>query len=195
MNEELKPVYSILDVGCGTNSHLRILKNANHYKVGVDIYKPSILKSRKQNIHDNYIQMNVNELESTIRDKSFDCVIAFDLIEHLETDDGLRLIKAMEKVALSKVILLTPNGFIPQTKYEGNQYQVHLSGWETDEMIKMGYRVIGINGWKKMYKVKNEMAEIRWFPKFFWHKIAMLSHLITKHYPHHAFQLLCIKEL
>jgi hypothetical protein len=94
--------------------------------------------------------MNVSDIANEIPDRSFDCVVALDLIEHLTKEDGRRLLRAMERIARRKVVIFTPQGFLPQHAVGRNEFQRHLSGWEVDEMRGMGYRVIGISGWKPL---------------------------------------------
>ncbi len=126
------------------------------------------------------------------QEKSFDCVCAFDVIEHLAKEDGLKLINSMERIARKKVIISTPNGFLSQGIHYGNPFQVHLSGWEVKEMKDMGYRVTGVGGLKLL---KGEVAKIKWRPEFFWGRISLLSQLIVTNWPSKAFAILCIKDL
>ncbi|UCH62681.1 MAG: class I SAM-dependent methyltransferase [Fidelibacterota bacterium] len=183
---------TLLDLGCGASSPIQEFAAALQYTVGVDYFKPSLKKSEGKKIHDEYRLMNVLEIDTEFEENSFDCVLAYDLIEHLSKEDGLKLISMMERVARKKVIVYTPNGFLPQRAYDGNQYQIHLSGWEIEEMKAMSFRVIGINGWKTL---RGERAQIRWRPTFFWRRISFLTQIITTKYPRYAFQILCIKEM
>ncbi len=47
---------------------------------------------------DKYYRMNILDIETIFQKKSFDIVCAFGVIEHLTKDDGLKLIKIMEKI-------------------------------------------------------------------------------------------------
>ena len=116
----------------------------------------------------------------------------FEFLEHLSKEDGQKLIAIMEKLAKKKVIIFTPNGFLPQKEFDGNTYQAHLSGWEVEEMKAKGYRVLGMSGWKKM---KGERAELKWWPKKFWERIGLFTEPILFHFPKHSFEILCVKEL
>jgi len=180
---------TLLDVGCGSNSPIAPFSHKFH-AIGVDAFLPSIEKSRQTNIHSEYHQIDVLDIDKSFDDKSIDCVLASDLIEHLTKEDGYKLIEKMEKIASKRIIIFTPNGFLEQGVYDNNPWQLHLSGWTVKEMQKMGYHVIGIGGWKPL---RGEYAGIRYKPKFFWTMISDLSRFFVRNKPEYAFQILCIK--
>ncbi|MGH8905612.1 MAG: class I SAM-dependent methyltransferase [Egibacteraceae bacterium] len=183
---------SLLDLGCGADSPIRRFAHRLTYSVGIDAFDRSLSRSRVSGIHTDYASMDVLRIEGEFAPKSFDCVVALDLIEHLEKDDGLRLIQAMEAIARNKVVVFTPNGFLPQAAYENNELQEHLSGWDTSEMSARGYRVVGINGWKPL---RGEYAEIVWWPQPFWTRISYLTQGWVESRPEWAFQILCVKDV
>ena len=119
-------------------------------------------------------------------------MVALDVIEHLEKTDGLRLLDQMETIARKKVIIFTPNGFLEQKPFDGNEWQRHVSGWEIDEMRQMGFDIIGINGWNAL---RGPRARITIRPKSFWKRMSYLSELYVTKNPQFAFQILCVKNL
>lgn len=182
---------SVLDLGCGKNSPLRILEKKK-LSVGVDAYAPYIRRSRKKKIHDKYYIMDVLQINERFKPKSFDAVLALDLIEHLQKSDGKKLLSKMEKIARKKVVILTPNGFIKQEDDE-TRLQEHLSGWTIGDFKKKGYKIEGMYGLKFL---RGEKAELRFRPKFFWGAISELTHyLYTKNNPKYSFSLLCYKNI
>jgi SAM-dependent methyltransferase len=183
---------SVLDVGCGTDSPIGRLQRKPARAVGVDGHAPAIEASRRAGIHAEYHCMPVLDVGTRFAPHSFDAVLASDLIEHLEKPDGERLLDLMESLARRRVIVFTPNGFLPQGEVDGNPYQVHRSGWTVGEMRARGYRVFGINGWRPL---RGELAAIRWKPRWFWERLSLLSQDWTTEDPTHAFQILCIKEV
>lgn len=190
LEKELSKMESVLDVGCGSNSPLaKIYKN--FYSVGVDVFEPSIKKSKKEKIHDNYKLGDVLKISKYFKQKSFDVVIALDLIEHLEKNDGLNLLKQMELIAKRKIILLTPNGFVEQHPVEENPYQVHKSGWKIDDFKKKGYKIYGIRGFKF---IRGEYATINHKPWFLWGMLSVLSGFFTYYFPKYSYQLLAVKQ-
>lgn len=181
---------SLLDVGCGENSPVKFL-GKKIYSVGIDIFKPSILKSKRNKIHHQYFQMNVMDIDKKFTNSSFDLVLASDIIEHIDKKQGIELLKKMDKIAKKKVIVLTPNGFLAQDKMNNNPWQSHLSGYSVKEMTDLGYKVFGVNGWKPLKGVR---CHVTLRPKYFWLLISTISQLFVKDKPEHAFSILCIKE-
>lgn len=115
LEQEVGSCDSLLDVGCGDQSPINFFARRLPYTVGIDAFEPAIATSRAHRIHDEYRCMNVLDIEKEIPDRSFDCAVALDLIEHLTKEDGLRLLGAMERIARRKVVVFTPQGFLPQT--------------------------------------------------------------------------------
>lgn len=187
----LKDCDSVLDLGCGSSSPLRLVERKK-LLVGVDGHSESLKKSKAKKIHDSYFKMDVLSVGSKFKKNSFDAVIALDLIEHLKKKDGFRLLAMMEKIAAKRVVVLTPNGFIPQHN-EANDLQEHLSGWSVKDFRSRGYVVLGKYGWKTL---RGEEAELKYRPKAFWGLLSELTHfLYTKKNPEYAFSLLCYKEI
>jgi len=81
---------------------------------------------------------------------------------------------AMENVANNKIVLFTPNGFVPQTD-DKNPWNRHRSGWTAEEMKRRGYRVIGMNGLKHL---KGEYATPKYKPKLLWYMISEITQLL-----------------
>ena len=108
----LEDCTSVLDVGCGPNSPMRLIESK--VLTGLDAHAPSIEASRARGIHRDYFVGTAQELLSAYGEKSFDGVVMLDLIEHLEKLAGLELLRRCERVARRKVLVFTPSGFLPQ---------------------------------------------------------------------------------
>lgn len=182
---------SVLDVGCGDNSPLRKVKKT-FYSEGIDIYRPSIIASKKNKIHDKYILGDIEHIDKYYKKKSFDAVIAMDVIEHFKKKDALMLLKKMEKVARKKVIVLTPSGFLVQGHYEDNPHQDHKSGWLPKDLRKIGYRVYGLRSFKFL---RGGFASIRFKPWLFWGFIAFITEPMLYYFPEFSFHLFAVKIL
>lgn len=182
---------TLLDIGCGDGSHLESLAPYLRRSTGVDIFEPAIRKARERNIYTETILLDVREISKRFKVNSFDCVVAFDLIEHMEKTEGLVLIEEMEKIAKKKVIIFTPNGFLYQRSLYGNIHQIHRSGWSVSEMKNRGYKVIGVHGLKYLL---GEGSTPRWKPYWLWKTAAALTQPLCLKTPSLAFQLFCVKE-
>ena len=137
--------------------------------------------------------MDIMKIESRFSPKSFDYVLCSDVIEHLLKEDGRRLIKSMQLIARKKLIVYTPNGYFPQNEKEGNEYQIHRSGWTVPDMKEMGFdHMLGLHGLKILCK---RYPEPLFKPYFVSRGLSSLTQPIVLRNPKLAFQLLCVKEI
>ena len=192
LEEAVGDVESLLDVGCGANSPLGRFKRRPQRTVGVDLHEPSLERSRAAGTHDEYRILDVMTIADEFGPDSFDAVVAFDLLEHLSAEDGRNLIAAMEQVARRRVVLLTPNGFVPQDEYDDNPLQAHRSGWTAEELKALGFEVRGLNGLRFL---RGEQGTPRWRPARVWGRIAAASEPIAYTRPKAAFHLLASKSV
>ena len=185
-------IESVLDVGCGDSSKMQRFAQRLKYSVGVDNFEPRLLQGASASVYRQYKKLNILDIDKHFEPGSFDCVMALDVIEHLKKEDGYRLLEMMEKIARKKVLIFTPNGFLEQQAYDDNPLQVHLSGWDVDEMRSRGYRIVGVNGLKVL---RGDRTKIKWWPESFWFRVSLLTQLLVRQRPRWAFQILCIKNL
>lgn len=192
LRKELHGCSTFLDLGCGCNSVLARTHSLSTgtFSVGVEIFEPYLQESRRKQIHSHYIQADVRMIE--FKPKSFDAVVAIELLEHLTKDEGTELLNKMKGWARKKIIITTPNGYISQGSYDGNPAQEHKSGWGVDELKGHGFRVFGMNGWKRL---RGPQGVIRYKPTFLWTRVSDVTQKITYYYPGIAFQLLAVKQV
>lgn len=145
MDQEAK---SILDIGCGPGLSMKKIKARMlvKYTVGVDLFKPYLKICRSQNIHDKYLCIDVRKLP--FKKKSFDVVVALQVLEHLPKKDAWKVLRTLEKIACKQVIVSTPIGEYFHPVLDGNKLQTHQSYFFPEELEKMGYKTIkaGIKG-------------------------------------------------
>ena len=193
IDKEIQDDWTILDAGCGRNSSLKDIKRGS-YKMGLDSYKPYIDESKSKSIHNDYTIGDVRALP--FGENSFDCVASIDVLEHLNKDDGLRMIKEVERVAKNKIILTTPNGFLPT--YAGpkdNPEESHLSGWTCGELRRLGFKVYGLNGLKIFWTIKRGQAMGIIRIPVLSSLIIDISEFIAYYFPSLSFSLFFIKNL
>jgi SAM-dependent methyltransferase len=140
MNKECQ---SILDVGCGTGEPMKFVSTQKHcFTVGIDIFEPYLKECKRQRIHGDYVLCDVCNLP--FKDNSFDIVLCLEVLEHIEREQGEKLLKEMERIAKRQVVLSTPVGKYKQEAYDENPHQEHKYIWSPKEMKALGYKVIGI---------------------------------------------------
>lgn len=60
-----------------------------YYTVGLNIFKPYLLKAKREETHDDYVSFDVNYLP--VKEEVLDVVITIELLEHLTREDGVKL--------------------------------------------------------------------------------------------------------
>lgn len=187
LKKELLGCKSVIDLGCGKDSPLGLLKNEkdfnNVYSVGVDIFSPYLEKNIEINkIHSEYVNKNIFEIDYP--ENSFDVALLFDVIEHFNRENFINFLPKLEKMA-KKIIIITPNGFIEQDEYDNNPFQKHLSGWIKKDFFSMGFKCYGLSGFKFFYKIKNQKLRTL---------LADFSQMFMFNIPDYSFHLLAIKN-
>lgn len=188
LKRELSGCDAVLDLGCG--HHSPIQRCNIPFSVGVEVFEPYLQESKRRGIHSQYIQADIRELE--FKPKSFDAVIAVEVLEHLTKQEGAELVHKMEKWARKKVVVTTPNEYLRQYVYDDNPLQQHRSGWSVKELRKLEFKVFGLNGWKRLGGYR---GSTKYKPPLLWGIISDLTQKITYYYPGIAFQLLAVKPI
>ncbi len=188
LQRELSGCDSVLDLGCGYFS--QVYRLGIPFSVGVELFEPYLQESRRKGIHSQYVRADIRRLE--LKPKSFDAVIAVEVLEHLTKREAIELLEKMEQWARKKIVITTPNGYLEQDTYGGNPLQEHRSGWTTRELRQLGFSVFGIDGWKGLWGPRRSL---KYKPAFLWLRVSDLTQKITYHYPKLAFRLLAIKRV
>lgn len=202
LRKNLRGCKSVLDLGCGPSSPLQYCKNIRQ-STAVEIFQPYFEETRRKKIHTEYIESRIEDLE--LPEKSFDAVILIEVLEHMSQEAGLEMLQKMQRWARKKVIVSTPNGFLPQNTYDNNPFQKHLSGWDVEKMRSLGFHCRGLSGLKYIRHPNpqeqvsahkyNLTASIRLRPKLFWFAMATLSQFFVYYFPKHAFGMFCVKKI
>jgi len=181
---------SVLDVGCGASSPLAAL-DLSAFRVGVDVSAPDLAAARRAHTHDQLVRADVASLDTLVRPRSVDAVVALDVIEHFERERALALLDALEGIARRRVVVLTPNGFVPQPGTPENPWQEHRSGFTAADLAERGYRVRGVHGLSFVF---GAFGETRLWPGPLWRRIADATAPLVYRAPSLAFALLGVKS-
>ena len=194
LSRQIEDEWTILDVGCGRISSLTGVEKGA-YRVGLDIYEPYILKVRGLSTHHAYVLGDGRVLP--FKSKSFDCAVATEILEHLDIHDGLRMIKEIERVVKRKILMTTPNGFLPT--YAGpddNPEETHVCGYSVDRLKDLGFRVWGFHGSRTLWMIKDGQAVVRFgSTRILSDLFISITELFVYHVPSLAFQLFFMKDL
>jgi SAM-dependent methyltransferase len=182
---------SVLDVGCGAGSPLADFA-AGRFTVGVDLSMPDLAAARRAGTHAALVRADARALAAVFRPASVDAVVALDLIEHLERAEALALLDALARVARRRIVVFTPNGFVPQPPAPENPHQAHRSGFDVAELRARGFRVRGMLGLRPLL---GPFAEPRWRPAVLWRRAADATAPLVHFAPRVAFALLAVKDV
>lgn len=104
----------------------------------------------------------------------------------------MRLLEVMAEIATRRMIIFTPNGFLPQ-RSEGGDLEEHLSGWDVQEMRKLGFEVTGMYGYKRLRGEKQGLVHR---PKLLWGLVSQATHYLwTRRCPELAAAIFCVKRV
>jgi len=126
----------VLSLGCGIG--ITEVDFTPEQITGVDIYDYS------DKFNGTFIQHDVRNVREIIEEDSFDVVFCVDIIEHLEKDEGFKLIKDSEEIARLLVVFYTPIKFFdnkqkPSDWGFGNDALDHKSLWDVKDFHDKGY--------------------------------------------------------
>jgi len=140
----IDPEDEVIDFGCGLMPTTRKLKCKK--LIGIDGWLPYIDQLRKELSTLKHVYLWHLDLDgpllSVARSGSADVSLAIDIVEHFEKDDALSLIQQIERIARKRIIILTPNGFLPQARRENSEYQLHRCGFVPAEFEDLGYEIL-----------------------------------------------------
>jgi ubiquinone/menaquinone biosynthesis C-methylase UbiE len=153
INTFLSPDKSVLDLCCGNGG----VSDGFLYSeiVGVDACK-EYLEVYQSVVPNSQIQLfdltKISESDLDIfSDNMFDNVLCIDGVEHLEKEEGVKLINKIERIAREKVIFFTPENVNDPNKPtlnhpkntwgipEGDSWQIHRSAFPRTFFHERGY--------------------------------------------------------
>lgn len=139
----------VLDIGCGLKL-LTCFLRCNKL-TGIDGYKNYLTNKD--------IFCDITQIDNIISKKTYDVVLAIDVIEHLEKDDGYKLLNNLFNIAKKCVVVFTPTIWkdnkdavinINNWSY-GNVYNYHKSLWKLEELTSLGFVEFNNFNYKNKY--------------------------------------------
>jgi ubiquinone/menaquinone biosynthesis C-methylase UbiE len=129
---------TVLDIGCGIVP-MNYFRPKLHFMVEPWKQYNAILSYLYRD-DNSVIVLKTGALESlrAFADDAIDSIFMLDVIEHLDKEEGRKVLIECERVARQQIVVFTPLGFMPQTVDESSQdawglqgisVQEHKSGW------------------------------------------------------------------
>ena len=134
---------------------------------------------KKYGAYDDLILADARKLP--FKSDSVDVVLACEIIEHMERNDGEQFIAELERVCRGRVIITTPNVHFdnPTKHFDGrvNVYETHKSQGTVKEIQNRGYIVRGIGiRWirfrRNLFRNVVAASDFLLFPSYFFPQIA-----------------------
>ncbi|MFA6513916.1 MAG: class I SAM-dependent methyltransferase [Patescibacteria group bacterium] len=139
INRKIKKTNVILDIGCGIRPQNFITPIVHICAEPFEQYVKTLQKIASETTNRNYVimQSGWQDVIKILPEESVDTIFILDVIEHLDKNEGERLLKETEKIAKKQIIIFTPLGFLPQKSenkkdawgMDGGDWQEHKSGW------------------------------------------------------------------
>jgi len=127
---------SVLDVGCGYGKYGMLCREYIELWLqkepridAIDVFRPYIKQLQRAIYDDIYMGEAIKQLKK-MDSKSYDLVLAIDILEHFTKEDGLEFIKELRRVG-KHVLISTPKRVKEQGDIFGNEYETHRSQWNS----------------------------------------------------------------
>ncbi len=140
------PGFRILDVGAGFGKWGFLIRDTfdvacfQHFtkeEWTLDITAiepfPKCITPLQEHIYNRIIRKDLFECLDELG--NFDLVIFGDIIEHLEKEKGYEALDRLFEHT-GNIIISTPNGYLPQGAWAGNEREIHRSGWTLQDFGK-----------------------------------------------------------
>ena len=138
--KKLKGANVVLDIGCGILPQSLVRAQVHICCDPFGEYVALLQRTLVSEWDRTYIILQASwaDVVELFPPKSVDTVFLMDVIEHVEKDEALRLLRITETLARKQVAVYTPLGFLPQSHPDGTDawglhggaWQEHKSGWE-----------------------------------------------------------------
>jgi len=152
---------TVLDCGCGKGVWTYLLRSDRNgesaWMVGLDIEKRWINHCKQYNIYNDLILAHASYLP--FRNKSFDFVLASELIYYMSKKQGERFLNEIDRICKSRAVVTAPNGPWPHYCDERDR---HRSTWSVTDFVSRGYRLHGLG-----FKLTKHVRAKLWGASFY----------------------------
>ena len=111
----------LLNIGCGKNTFLKLLKDRGYKVWAVDFNKDAVNFTQDVLGINNAFAMDAREFARTYRGEGFDIIVSFEVLEHL--DDPMGFVQLLQQI-------LKPGGFMVISVPNRNRWRPHKDQWD-----------------------------------------------------------------
>lgn len=103
---------------------------------------------------------DARKLLAEVPSKSYDLVLAIDILEHFETADGQQFAAECVRIARQAALISTPKEFVEQV-VEANPFEDHRSVWSRSQLAAVGFGTVLENdeSWVVVWTPEGQEAE------------------------------------
>ena len=94
-----------------------------------------------RHVYNDILIGNALEIFGGLKERSYDLVIAIDILEHFEKEEGIRFIRELQRIGRT-ILVATPATFIEQIE-PINPLEDHRSLWTKEDLLALGFDLIG----------------------------------------------------
>ncbi len=190
---------TLLDLGSGDGTFTKSIKLDSDWIItAADIYPKIVKDALRNDLYKKVINGDVNTIVNDLikKKQKYNVVLLSQVIEHLNKNEGKKLLKAVEKIATNRIVVGTPRGYLSQEDVfvDENPFQKHKSGWTTEEFQEMGYVVRGV-GLNIVWKEKGPGRSGNMLKVLIFRLFSLLCSPMVYYHPEYASGLVCYKEM
>lgn len=115
----------VLDIGCGSGTYSVMLREAGcrAYLIGIEVWGPYVDQFALKRRYNTLMLADVREVDPL---PEVDVVILGDVLEHMSTEDAVKVWDRARAAAKKAVYLSIPIVHYPQGPEEGNPFEAHV---------------------------------------------------------------------
>ena len=147
----LLPAEVVLDIGCGIQPQEMLQPRVHVCCEPFPPYLKVLAEKSLARIDRNWVLLGATweKALDLLPEKSVDTIFLLDVIEHVERQEGERLLQRTLALARRQLVIFTPLGFMPQSHPDGTDmwglgggsWQEHKSGWGPED-FREGWEVV-----------------------------------------------------
>ena len=172
------PIHHLLDLGCGSGHHIKLLITSCEHIVGVD-YSKQMLELAKKNLKNLKIHtwqlIHTDAANLPVKTRSFDCVIAMGLLDYIPspqqvlkecrrviTSKGICIITVPKKPSLFSLLRNPLGDFIKRVIFHLPPIDNAITKTELETLAKnTGFHILSVKSlWDAMWIVKMKPHDV-----------------------------------